>query len=72
MKTTYGNKFCYLLGTRVRLGSGGPMMVVVDLNPNTGYVECEWREDGILHEGKFKSICLDIVRNIHLIDDTKD
>lgn len=51
------------IGTKVRLASGGPEMLVVDLRPATFEVLCAWA-DG---EEWFKVVCLDVVRTFHVI-----
>lgn len=49
------------IGTRVRLASGGPVMLVVDVHPMTMEVTCAW-PDG---EHRFRIVCLDVVRRHH-------
>lgn len=51
------------IGTKVRLASGGPEMIVVDLRPGTLEVLCAW-PDG---EAWFKVVCLDVVRNFRVM-----
>lgn len=46
------------IGTRVRLASGGPLVVANDL-PNKECVTCAW-PDG---EADFRIVCLDVVRS---------
>ncbi len=54
------------IGTRVRLASGGPIMIVVanDL-PDREYVTCAW--DGGKQEADFRIVTLDVVRQRHVI-----
>lgn len=50
------------IGTRVRLASGGPVMVIVDnAKLADGLVTCAW-EGG---EDEFRLVVLDVVRSIH-------
>ena len=53
------------IGTRVRLASGGPLMVVVENLPpdddGMAIVRCAW-ENG---EHDFPIVCLDVVRHMH-------
>lgn len=42
---TLGPMFVYPIGTRVRLASGGPEMIVVDLDEDRANVLCAWRRD---------------------------
>lgn len=54
--------FVYPVGTRVMLASGGPVMLVVDVDPKNSRVLVSWRNaDGVMEEW-FPSVCLDIVR----------
>lgn len=46
------------IGTRVRLASGGPVMTVVDIDPETMRVFCDWRSGAAW----FRIVCLDVVR----------
>ncbi|MEM7528856.1 MAG: hypothetical protein AAF416_14460 [Pseudomonadota bacterium] len=46
------------IGTRVRLASGGPVMLVVDVK-DAFTVTCAWPGG----EGDFSVVCLDVVRN---------
>ena len=52
------------IGTRVRLASGGPTMLVTDLDPQAWRVMCSW--DG--GEGWFSVVCLDVIRRKHIVD----
>ena len=63
------SRFCYPIGTRVRLASGGPEMLVVEMHPADGDVTCAWRNGARQDEHRFPSLCLDIVRRYHIIDD---
>lgn len=49
------------IGTKVRLASGGPLMLVVDNNRDNFSVLAAW--DG--GEDWFQVVCLDVVRNVH-------
>lgn len=49
------------IGTRVRLASGGPVMLVVDIHPELMAVTVAWQYG----EAIFPIVCLDIVRTIH-------
>jgi uncharacterized protein YodC (DUF2158 family) len=51
------------LGTRVRLASGGPVMLVVDIHPETMSVTCAWHGG----EAVFPVVCLDVIRRHHVI-----
>lgn len=52
--------FCYPLGSRVRLASGGPAMLVVDLHPVHGAVTVAMGSEEIT----LPSVCLDLVRDV--------
>jgi uncharacterized protein YodC (DUF2158 family) len=57
------------IGTRVRLASGGPIMLVVSNDgPHRDIVTCGWRaDDGSAQEDDFVIVCLDVVRDPTLI-----
>jgi uncharacterized protein YodC (DUF2158 family) len=57
--------FCYPIGTRVRLASGGPDMLVVDMHPADAAVTCAWLNGRQVGEYRFPSLCLDIIRRHH-------
>lgn len=59
--------FVYPIGTRVRLASGGPEMLVVDIDPPRSRTKAAWQIDDGAREAWFPSICLDIVRTAHVI-----
>jgi uncharacterized protein YodC (DUF2158 family) len=49
------------IGTRVRLASGGPVMLVVEFHPKIMTVLCAWDDQ----EDWFHIVTLDVVRNYH-------
>ncbi len=51
------------IGTRVRLASGGPVMLVVDLDPVNFQVMCAWKGG----EAWFRVVTLDVIRRKHVI-----
>lgn len=53
------------IGTRVRLASGGPEMIVMDFHPETWRVLCGWSGG----EAWFLVVCLDVIRSFHVIED---
>lgn len=55
----------YPIGTKVRLASGGPDMLVVETIEEDSRAVCAW--DG--GEATFLTVCLDLVRTFHIIDD---
>lgn len=56
------------IGTKVRLASGGPEMLVVDLDRIAWSVLCAWRsDDGTEGEAWFPVVCLDVIRTVHVI-----
>ena len=61
--------FAYPIGTKVRLASGGPEMLAVDIDPASARTRCAWLTESGAREAWFPSICLDIVRRVHVIDD---
>jgi len=52
------------IGTKVRLASGGPEMVVVDIDISTMRVCCAWRSsiDASESDCWFPIVCLDVIR----------
>jgi hypothetical protein len=56
------------IGTRVRLASGGPDMLVVDLDSVRWCALAAW--DG--GEAWFPVVCLDVIRRHHIINDVDD
>lgn len=52
------------IGTRVRLASGGPEMLVVDLDPVRWRVLAAWNGG----EAWFLVVCLDVIRAFHIIE----
>jgi uncharacterized protein YodC (DUF2158 family) len=50
------------IGTKVRLASGGPAMIVVDFGFDEGDLVCAWKRNGKIAEAKFRVVMLDIVR----------
>lgn len=59
----------YPVGTKVRLASGGPEMIVVDIDPRAAKATCAWRSGNRAEEYQFPTVCLDLVRSFHIIDD---
>lgn len=55
-------KFAFPIGTKVRLASGGPEMLIVDLDQETGRYLCSWKHDAVVSEDWFVPITLDVVR----------
>lgn len=54
------------IGTRVRLASGGPMMLVTEWDDDREYVWCEWER--CEKPARFRIVCLDVIRTHHVID----
>lgn len=52
------------IGTRVRLASGGPEMLVVDIDLYRLRVLCAWPEG----ERWFLIVCVDVTRKLHVVD----
>lgn len=57
------------IGTRVRLASGGPEMLIVDLDGERMQVLCAW---GPRSEMWLPVVCVDVIRRFHIIDDLGD
>jgi uncharacterized protein YodC (DUF2158 family) len=56
------------IGTRVRLASGGPVMLIVENLPGCR-VTCAWTgQDGRPIEDDFLVVCLDIIRRTHIVN----
>jgi uncharacterized protein YodC (DUF2158 family) len=55
------------IGTKVRLASGGPEMLVLDMDEN-GQVLCAWgrTED---EERWFPTVIVDVIRKIHTLEE---
>ncbi len=51
-----------MIGQKVRLASGGPEMIVVDIEVNTLHCLCSWKNNGKIEESWFPIVCLDIIR----------
>ncbi|WP_041358095.1 YodC family protein [Nitrobacter hamburgensis] len=63
MLTLAETKFALPIGTSVRLGSGGPEMLIVDYDLAKGSYLCEWkRSNGGIEQSNFPPIVLDIIR----------
>lgn len=57
------------IGTRVRLASGGTVMLVTGTDPLNGRVLCEWQnDDGSIGAAWLPIVVLDVVRRHHVID----
>lgn len=59
----------YPIGTKVRLASGGPEMLIVDTDAPQAKAICAWESGQRVEEHTFPTVCLDLVRQIHIIDD---
>jgi uncharacterized protein YodC (DUF2158 family) len=56
------------IGTRVRLASGGPVMLIIENLPGCK-VTCAWiGVNGVPVEGVFLVVCLDIIRRTHIVN----
>ncbi len=56
------------IGTRVRLASGGPVMVVVGWDEtDREYVVCAWDGPDGPQEHRFRIVTLDVVRRKHVL-----
>ena len=60
------------IGTKVRLASGGPEMLVVDVDVAGAKATCAWATGHSVGEHTFPTVCLDLVRRFHIIDDGDD
>ena len=54
------------IGTKCRLASGGPEMLVIDIEEGGYKVLCSWGYG----EKWFPTVCLNVIRQHHIIDDT--
>jgi uncharacterized protein YodC (DUF2158 family) len=55
-------KFAFPIGTKVRLANGGPEMLIVDLDHETGRYLCSWSLGMGVSEDWFVPITLDVLR----------
>jgi uncharacterized protein YodC (DUF2158 family) len=56
------------IGTRMRLASGGPIMITVENLPGCK-VTCAWLgSNGRAVEGDFPIVCLDVIRRSFIVD----
>jgi uncharacterized protein YodC (DUF2158 family) len=53
------------IGTRVRLASGGPVMLITDWDGDREYVWCEW--ENCSEPARFRIVCLDVIRQHRII-----
>ena len=68
MKKNFTPEFVYPIGTRLKLASGSPMLVVVDNDKNLSTVTVSWVDDeGVEQEVQLPSVCFDIFRRTHYI-----
>lgn len=53
---------CYVIGERVRLRSGGPTMLVVDMDPRRSYLIAAWKEGNAVSERHYEVASLEAVQ----------
>lgn len=61
-------EFVYPIGTKLKLASGSPELVVVDNNREHSTVTVSWYDDdNVEQELELPSVCFDIFRRTHYI-----
>jgi len=58
----------FIIGDRVMLRSGGPVMIVVEYLPDLTGCVCAWQSNAVVGEGFFKWVMLERVRQAGIED----